>query len=89
MGVYLMALTLVVKALSSFFFFLALVMYKAAPTRNRVNMASDSTSSALSTFSHRTIKQDNSIQTCLEDVNEQCERTLMEDNPPEPLTPWL
>lgn len=87
MGVYLMALTLVVKALSSFFFFLALVMYKAAPTRNHVNMTSESTSSALSTFSHRTVKHDNSIQTCLQDVNEQCERTLMEDYPSQTITP--
>lgn len=87
MGVYLMALTLVVKALSSFFFFLALVMYKAAPTGERLNMASDSTSSSLSTFSHRTIKQDTSIPTCLEDISEQCERTLMEEHPSQPLTP--
>uniref|UniRef100_A0A0L8FTN5 Solute carrier organic anion transporter family member n=1 Tax=Octopus bimaculoides TaxID=37653 RepID=A0A0L8FTN5_OCTBM len=84
MGLYLMALTLVVKALSCLFFFLALLMYKAAPASNPVNLASDSTSSALSTFSQRPpskVKHANSMQTCLDDDNSQCERTLMEDVP--------
>ncbi|GAB1606686.1 solute carrier organic anion transporter family member 4A1-like [Argonauta hians] len=83
MGLYLMALTLVVKALSCLFFFLALLMYKAAPssittttiasTTTHVNLASDSSSSALSTFTQRTSsnsKHGDTMHTCVDDDDE-------------------